>query len=67
MLEQWDLYNIIVKICHTAIVFSVNDSIHGPHQIPNRKHKLDVSNKPTVQYILIVFKTAKQKFDKIIS
>ena len=34
---QWDLYNIIVKICHAAIVFSVNDSIHDPHQNPKSK------------------------------
>ena len=37
MLEQWDIYNIFVKICHTAIVFSVNDSIHDPHQNPKSK------------------------------
>ena len=32
-------------------------------KILNQKHKLGVSNKTTVQYI--VFKTAKQKFDKV--
>ena len=34
-------------------------------KIPNQKQKLGVSNKTTVQNI--VFKTAKQKFDKLTS
>ena len=55
MLGQWDLCNITVKICHTAIVLFVNDSIYDPHQNPKSKARGDT---PTLAAEVISIQTS---------